>query len=152
MRAKVEADLASQSLAENINGADMLMKALKEEKVEILFGYREERSCRYTMLFTKPPSSTCWPAMSKAPSMRLKGMPGYLEDLVLSLQPRDRGDEPCDGNRDAMMDSLPLVIFTGQVASNVIGNGCLPGSGCGRDHHAITKHNYQVRDLADLPA
>ena len=46
-----------------------------------------------------------------------------------------------------MMDSLPLVIFTGQVASTVIGTDAFQEADVIGITAPITKHNYQVRDF-----
>src|SRR5690606_9030365 len=54
------------------------------------------------------------------------------------------------GIADAMMDSLPLVIFTGQVASSVLGTDAFQESDIIGITMPITKHNYQVRKWEDL--
>ncbi|GAA3327826.1 hypothetical protein GCM10020331_069330 [Ectobacillus funiculus] len=56
------------------------------------------------------------------------------------------------GLTDAMMDSLPLVVFfTGQVASTVIGTDAFQEADIIGLTTPITKHNYQVRKVSDLP-
>lgn len=55
------------------------------------------------------------------------------------------------GIADAMMDSLPLVVFTGQVASAVIGTDAFQEADIVGITQPITKHNYQVKDVNDLP-
>lgn len=55
------------------------------------------------------------------------------------------------GITDAMMDSLPLVVFTGQVATGVIGTDAFQEADVIGITMPITKHNYQVRDLKELP-
>jgi acetolactate synthase-1/2/3 large subunit len=50
-----------------------------------------------------------------------------------------------------MMDSLPLVIFTGQVARGVIGTDAFQEADVMAITTPITKHNYQVQDISDLP-
>ncbi|MBV6682108.1 acetolactate synthase large subunit [Bacillus sp. JRC01] len=152
MRAKVEADLASQSLAENINGADMLMKALKEEKVEILFGYPGGAVLPiYDALYKAPIKHVLarheQGAIHAAEGYaRVSGRPGVV---IATSGPG--ATNLVTGIADAMMDSLPLVIFTGQVASNVIGTDAFQEADVVGITMPITKHNYQVRDLADLP-
>lgn len=54
------------------------------------------------------------------------------------------------GIADAMMDSLPLVIFTGQVGSSVLGTDAFQESDIVGITMPITKHNYQVKKLEDL--
>src|SRR5699024_4037371 len=55
------------------------------------------------------------------------------------------------GITDAMMDSLPLVIFTGQVAKQVIGSDAFQEADLLGITTPITKYNIQVDDIADLP-
>src|SRR5699024_3869031 len=55
------------------------------------------------------------------------------------------------GITDAMMDSLPLVIFTGQVAKQVIGTDAFQEADLLGITTPITKYNIQVDDIADLP-
>src|SRR5699024_11522951 len=55
------------------------------------------------------------------------------------------------GITDAMMDSLPLVIFTGQVAKQVIGTDAFQEADLLGITTPITKYNYQVEDVKELP-
>ena len=55
------------------------------------------------------------------------------------------------GLTDAMMDSLPLVVFTGQVATNVIGTDAFQEADIMGITTPITKYNYQVRNIEDIP-
>ncbi len=152
MRAKLEADPASQVLAENANGADMLMKALKGEKVEILFGYPGGAVLPiYDALYKAPIKHVLarheQGAIHAAEGYaRVSGKPGVV---IATSGPG--ATNLVTGIADAMMDSLPLVIFTGQVASGVIGTDAFQEADVVGITMPITKHNYQVRDLKDLP-
>lgn len=55
------------------------------------------------------------------------------------------------GLADAMIDSLPLVVFTGQVATSVIGSDAFQEADILGITMPITKHSYQVRRPEDLP-
>ena len=55
------------------------------------------------------------------------------------------------GIADAYMDSTPLVIFTGQVATPFLGRDSFQEADVVGITMPVTKHNYQVRDSADLP-
>ncbi|GAX91492.1 acetolactate synthase large subunit [Effusibacillus lacus] len=55
------------------------------------------------------------------------------------------------GITDAYMDSTPVVIITGQVPSYMIGRDAFQEADVFGITMPITKHNYQVRDAADLP-
>lgn len=55
------------------------------------------------------------------------------------------------GIADAFMDSTPLVIITGQVATPLLGRDGFQEADVVGITMPITKHNYQVRETADLP-
>jgi acetolactate synthase I/II/III large subunit len=54
------------------------------------------------------------------------------------------------GIADAYMDSIPIVVFTGQVPLNLIGNDAFQEADIVGITRPITKHNYLVRDLREL--
>ena len=54
------------------------------------------------------------------------------------------------GITDAMMDSLPIVIFTGQVAQAVIGTDAFQEADIIGITTPITKHNFQIQDARDI--
>ncbi|MDA3860321.1 MAG: biosynthetic-type acetolactate synthase large subunit [Melioribacteraceae bacterium] len=54
------------------------------------------------------------------------------------------------GIADAYMDSIPIVVFTGQVPSPLIGNDAFQEADIVGITRPITKHNFLVRDVKDL--
>ena len=54
------------------------------------------------------------------------------------------------GIADAYMDSIPLVVFTGQVPLRLIGNDAFQEADIVGITRPITKHNYLVRDVSEL--
>ena len=55
------------------------------------------------------------------------------------------------GLANAMMDSIPMVAITGQVSSNLIGNDCFQEADMWGITLPVTKHNYQISDVEELP-
>ena len=55
------------------------------------------------------------------------------------------------GIADAMSDSVPLLVFTGQVARAGIGKAAFQEADIVGITMPITKYNYQVRETADIP-
>ena len=49
------------------------------------------------------------------------------------------------------MDSVPLVVITGNVATNFIGTDAFQEADITGITMPITKHSYLVRDVEDLP-
>ena len=56
------------------------------------------------------------------------------------------------GIADAFMDSIPLVVITGQVATSLIGSDAFQEADTIGITRHCTKHNYLVKDPADLAA
>lgn len=54
------------------------------------------------------------------------------------------------GIADAMMDSLPLVVITGQVGTQVIGTDAFQEADMLGITMPITKHNFQIRSVDEL--
>ncbi|ESU31908.1 hypothetical protein G3A_13925 [Bacillus sp. 17376] len=106
----------------NMNGADLFIQALKQDGVELLFGYPGGAVLGiYDALHRSPINHVLarheQGAIHAAEGYaRVSGKPGVV---IATSGPG--ATNVVTGIADAMMDSLPLVIFTGQVASKVIG-------------------------------
>ena len=55
------------------------------------------------------------------------------------------------GLTDALCDSIPLVVITGQVPTHLIGNDAFQECDTVGITRPCTKHNYLVKNIADLP-
>ena len=55
------------------------------------------------------------------------------------------------GIADAYLDSVPLLVFTGQVGRQSIGKDAFQEADTVRITAPITKYNYQIRETADIP-
>src|SRR5436190_22631818 len=55
------------------------------------------------------------------------------------------------GLATANMDSIPIVALTGQVATHLIGNDAFQEADATGVMRPVTKHNYMVKDVRDLP-
>jgi acetolactate synthase I/II/III large subunit len=136
----------------NINGADLFIQALKQEGVELLFGYPGGAVLGiYDALYRSPIKHVLarheQGAIHAAEGYaRVSGKPGVV---IATSGPG--ATNVVTGIADAMMDSLPLVIFTGQVASQVIGTDAFQEADIVGMTAPITKQNYQVRRVEDLP-
>ena len=56
------------------------------------------------------------------------------------------------GLADAFMDSVPMVAITGQVTSNLLGNDAFQEADMRGITMSITKHNYMVTSVEELPS
>jgi len=135
-----------------LNGADALVQLLMNENVDVLFGYPGGAVLPiYDALYDKPIKHVLTRheqgAIHAAEGYaRVTGKPGVV---IATSGPG--ATNLITGITDAMMDSLPLVVITGQVASAVIGSDAFQEADVIGMTSPITKHNYQVRDLQDLP-
>jgi acetolactate synthase I/II/III large subunit len=135
-----------------MSGAEIFARCLIEEKVEVLFGYpggatigvydvlRDLSHIQHVL--TRHEQGATHAAEGYA---RVTGKPGVV--LVTS---GPGATNTVTGIADAYMDSLPLVIFTGQVALRLIGNDAFQEADIVGITRQITKHNYLVRDVTEL--
>ncbi|WP_077618994.1 acetolactate synthase large subunit [Bacillus sinesaloumensis] len=149
----VNAKVEDQTKASTkMNGSQMLIESLKKENVEVIFGYPGGAVLNiYDSLYdsgifhvlTRHEQGGIHAAEGYA---RISGKPGVV---IATSGPG--ATNIVTGLTDAMIDSLPLVVFTGQVASSVIGSDAFQEADVLGITMPITKHSYQVRDVKDLP-
>ena len=149
-----KAALAEKEVQSNsrISGAEMLINALKRQEVEVLFGYPGGAVLPiYDSLYhagmkhvlSRHEQGAIHAAEGYA---RISGKPGVV---IATSGPG--ATNLVTGITDAMMDSLPLVIFTGQVGTGVIGTDAFQEADIVGITTPVTKHNYQIRDTKDIP-
>lgn len=151
---KAEAKMSPQTIDRQRTGADLLIDLLVEADVDTIFGYpggavlpiydaiyRNESPFKHVL--SRHEQGSIFAAEGYA---RVTGRPG----VVLATS-GPGATNLITGITDAMMDSLPLVIFTGQVAKPVIGTDAFQESDVLGITTPITKYNYQVDKIEDLP-
>ena len=151
---KAEAKPNPQVMNKPRTGADLLIELLVEAEVDTIFGYpggavlpiydaiyRSNASFKHVL--SRHEQGSIFAAEGYA---RVTGKPG----VVLATS-GPGATNLITGITDAMMDSLPLVIFTGQVANHVIGTDAFQESDVLGITTPITKYNYQVEKISDLP-
>jgi acetolactate synthase-1/2/3 large subunit len=136
-----------------INGAMALVKSLEAEGVDVMFGYPGGvvlpifdalyDSEQIRVILPRHEQGAVHAADGYA---RVTGRPGVA--LVTS---GPGATNTVTGIANAWMDSIPLVVFTGQVATPVIGTDAFQESDITGITLPITKHNFLVKDPADIP-
>ncbi|WP_079509950.1 acetolactate synthase large subunit [Mesobacillus jeotgali] len=135
-----------------VSGADLLLKALEKENVEVIFGYPGGAVLPiYDKLYDSKilhvlPRHEQGGIHAAEGYARISGKPGVV---IATSGPG--ATNIITGIADAMMDSLPLVVFTGQVATGVIGTDAFQEADILGITTPITKYNYQVREIKDIP-
>ena len=141
-------------MSEERSGAAILVESLVRQGVEYVFGYPGGAvlpiydelfsDTRIRHILVRHEAGAAHAAEGYA---RSTGKPGVV--LVTS---GPGATNAITGIADAFMDSIPLVVITGQVATNLIGTDAFQEADTvGLTRHC-TKHNYLVRDPAELAA
>ncbi len=145
---------ASTGKKVTINGAQILLQSLKEEGVTTIFGYPggmvidvfdalvREFSHDFQFILVRHEQAAVHAADGYA---RATGKPGVC--LVTS---GPGGTNTVTGLATAYMDSIPVVVFTGQVPTPLIGNDAFQEADIVGITRPCTKHNYLVDRVEDL--
>ena len=143
---------AVQAAAETMTGAQMVIRALKDQGVTHIFGYPGGAVLPiYDALFkvegithvlVRHEQGATHAAEGYA---RSTGKPGVV--LVTS---GPGATNAVTGLTDALMDSIPLVVLTGQVPTHLIGTDAFQECDTVGITRPCTKHNWLVKDVNDL--
>jgi len=141
-------------VSQELSGAEIVVETLVRQGVEFVFGYPGGAVLPiYDALFEHPQlrhilvRHEAGAAHAAEGYARSTGKPGVV--LVTS---GPGATNAITGIADAFMDSIPLVVITGQVPTAIIGSdGFQEADTVGISRHC-TKHNYLVKDPADLAA
>lgn len=134
-------------------GSEIILDALKKEGVEYIFGYqggsvipifdRLEQQQDIKVIVPRHEQGAAHAADGYA---RATGKPG-----VCLATSGPGATNLVTGIATAYMDSVPMVAITGQVATNLIGNDAFQEADLTGITRPITKHNYLVKSVDDLP-
>jgi acetolactate synthase-1/2/3 large subunit len=138
---------------DTISGAEIVVRALLDQGVDVLFGYPGGAVLPiYDALFAEPRLQHVLVRHEQGAThaaegyARSTGKPGVV--LVTS---GPGATNAVTGIVDALMDSIPMVVITGQVATHLIGTDAFQECDTVGITRSITKQNYLVKDVADLP-
>jgi acetolactate synthase-1/2/3 large subunit len=144
--------MSPQTSQELMEGAEIVLKALVEQGVDTIFGYPGGavlplydalfKQNRIHHILVRHEQGAVHAAEGYA---RSTGKPGVV--LVTS---GPGATNAVTGLVDALMDSIPLVVLTGQVPTQLIGTDAFQEADTIGITRAATKHNYLVKDVADL--
>ncbi|MFK7866076.1 MAG: acetolactate synthase 3 large subunit [Alphaproteobacteria bacterium] len=135
------------------SGAEIIIKALIDQGVEVVFGYPggavlpiydalfQQNHLRHILV--RHEQAAVHAAEGYA---RSTGKPGVV--LVTS---GPGATNAVTGLTDALMDSIPLICLSGQVATHLIGNDAFQECDTTGITRPCTKHNYLVQSAATLP-
>ncbi|WP_308618315.1 biosynthetic-type acetolactate synthase large subunit [uncultured Enterococcus sp.] len=139
-------------VAEKFSGAKLLLDCLAKQDVEIIFGYPGGAvlplydalyHANIPNILTRHEQGAVHAAQGYAKST---GKPGVV---IVTSGPG--ATNVVTGIADAMSDSVPLVVIIGQVVTEGIGKDAFQEADILGITLPITKNNYQVRNVHDLP-
>ncbi len=135
-----------------MSGSRIVIKALEDQGVDVIFGYPggavlplydalfQQNRIRHVLVRHEQGATHMAEGYARS-----TGKPGVV--LVTS---GPGATNAVTGLTDAMMDSIPVVCLTGQVATHLIGNDAFQEADTVGITRPCTKHNYLVKDVDDL--
>jgi acetolactate synthase-1/2/3 large subunit len=136
-----------------LSGAEMVIRALQDEGVEYLFGYPGGAVLHiYDAIFQQDKVEHILVRHEQAAAhaadgyARSTGKPGVV--LVTS---GPGATNTVTGIATAYMDSIPLVVITGQVRSDWIGDDAFQETDIVGVSRPVVKHSFMVRRTEDIP-
>ena len=138
--------------SEQMAGAEMLIKALVDQGVEVVFGYPGGAVLPiYDALFKQ---NRLRHILVRHEQGAVHAAEGYARTTgkvgVVLVTSGPGATNAVTGLTDALMDSVPLVCLTGQVPTHLIGNDAFQEADTTGITRPCTKHNYLVKDVNDL--
>jgi len=139
-------------MARTMTGADMVLKALADQGVEHIFGYPGGAVLPiYDALFEEDRIEHI---LVRQEGGAVHAAEGYARSTgkvgVVLVTSGPGATNAVTGLTDALMDSIPLVCITGQVATHLIGNDAFQECDTIGITRPCTKHNWLVKDVNDL--
>lgn len=135
-----------------LSGAEIFFECLKREKVELIFGYPGGAVLKlYEKLYDVDFLKHILVRHEQGATHMAEGYAKATGKVGVVLVTSGPGaTNTVTGIADAYMDSVPIVVFTGQVPTHLIGNDAFQEADIVGITRPITKHNFLVRDVAEL--
>ena len=135
-----------------MSGAEIVLRALKDQGVEVIFGYPGGAVLPlYDALFQQ---NAIRHILVRHEQAAVHAAEGYARSTgkvgVVLVTSGPGATNAVTGLVDALMDSIPVVCLTGQVPTHLIGNDAFQEADTTGITRPATKHNYLVKDIAKL--
>ena len=151
-KAKKAADKKSGKTPEMMAGAELLLRVLEREGVEVIFGYPGGAVLPiYDALFK---NNSIRHILVRHEQAAVHAAEGYARSTgkvgVVLVTSGPGATNAVTGLTDALMDSVPVVCLTGQVPTHLIGTDGFQEADTSGITRPATKHNYLVTKGAEL--
>jgi len=148
-----QVDESQNSDMEQISGAELLIRSLQEEGVEYLFGYPGGAVLHiYDALFKQNQIKHFLVRHEQAATHMADGYArstGHTGVVLVTSGPG--ATNAITGIATAYMDSIPMVVISGQVQSHLIGTDSFQETDMVGISRPIVKHSFLVRKASDIP-
>jgi acetolactate synthase-1/2/3 large subunit len=136
------------------NGSELVVQALKELKVKYIFGYPGGSVLDlYDALFQQDDIEHILVRHEQAATHMADGYSRATGEVGVVLATSGPGATNCiTGIATAYMDSIPMVVLSGQVPTSLIGDDAFQETdivGCSRP---VVKHSFNCRSAEEIPA
>jgi acetolactate synthase-1/2/3 large subunit len=139
-------------MQKEMTGAEMVIQALNDQGVEHIFGYPGGAVLPiYDALFQQDKLHHILVRHEQGAVHAAEGYArssGKVGAVLVTSGPG--ATNAVTGLTDALMDSIPIVVITGQVPTHLIGNDAFQECDTVGITRPCTKHNYLVKDVNDL--
>jgi acetolactate synthase-1/2/3 large subunit len=152
MKSVIEAPQGAENSQDLITGAEMMIKALKDQGVDTIFGYPGGAVLPlYDALFQQNDIKHILVRHEQAALHAAEGYARSTGKVGVALVTSGPGaTNAVTGLTDAMLDSIPVVCICGQVPSFLIGTDAFQEADTTGITRHCTKHNYLVKDVHKL--
>jgi acetolactate synthase I/II/III large subunit len=135
-----------------ITGAEIFVRCLQEEGVEVVFGYPGGAVLHiYDALYRQDKILHILVRHEQGAVHAAEGYAKSSDRCGVALVTSGPGaTNAVTGIADAYMDSVPLVVFSGQVPTHLIGNDAFQEVDTVGITRPCVKHNFLVKDVKDL--
>jgi len=135
-----------------ITGAEIFVRCLQEEGVDVIFGYPGGAVLHiYDALYRQDKIAHILVRHEQGAVHAAEGYAKSSDRCGVALVTSGPGaTNAVTGIADAYMDSVPLVVFSGQVPTHLIGNDAFQEVDTVGITRPCVKHNFLVKDVKDL--
>ncbi len=139
-------------MSRQMTGAKMVVQALKDQGVDTIFGYPGGAVLPiYDEIFQQSDITHVLVRHEQAAIHAAEGYARSTGKVGVALVTSGPGaTNAVTGLTDALMDSIPIVVFSGQVPTFMIGSDAFQEADTVGITRPCTKHNWLVKDTAQL--
>ena len=150
--APANAQADAPQITPQMNGAQMIVRAMQDQGVDVVFGYPggavlplydaifQQNSVRHVLVRHEQGATHSAEGYARST--------GKVGVVIVTSGPG--ATNAITGITDAMLDSIPMVVITGQVPTHLIGSDAFQEADTTGITRSCSKHNYLVQSIDDL--